>query len=239
MIVIVSPCLSGNSRATTAFKGVFITPYAVLFIDSSNFYHSLKEQNELPFDAEEFFDLVQELKKYFDVKEIKFYDAIKDRTIDPAGYAGQQRFHSRLMEKIHDIEIRHLKLRYVLTISKEKTSEIAKEVGLPNELLDKLYLFLKKLGVVKLSREKGLDVLMVVDALETFKKDKNMSLIFLTGDSDFVPAVKFIREEDGKVINLHMFSGSSRELRKACSEHMLIEIDTSGKVSIKRYKTLS
>ncbi len=162
---------------------------------------------------------------------------MKNRGIDPAGYSGQQRFHSRLKDKIPYIEIKHLKLRYVVSISREEASEAARKTGFPSVMEDKLYLFLKKLGVIKLTREKGLDVLMVVDALESVKNDKSRHLIFLTGDSDYVPAVKFIQKEGGKVINLHAYSGSSKELRDVCDEHMLIDIDVSGKITIKKYGT--
>ena len=89
-----------ETRATAGFLGVPIRPSAILFIDGSNFYHSLKEQSDLPFDADQFGTLISELNKHFDVKEVKFYDAMKNRGIDPAGYSGQQRFHSRLKDKI-------------------------------------------------------------------------------------------------------------------------------------------
>lgn len=213
----------------------YIKSPAVLFIDCSNFYHSLKKQHDLPFDADQFASLIAELNKYFDLKEIKFYDAIKNIMVDPIGYSKQQRFHSRLKKAIPNIEIRTRKLKYVVTISKNRMSKEAKAIGLPIELEDRLYLLLKQLGVIKLTREKGLDVLLVVDALEVHKNDKSINLIILSGDSDYTPAVEFMLEGGAKVINLHPYSDSSRELRNACSEHILIEIDVDGKIELKKY----
>ncbi len=229
--------MPGATRATTGCLVIGIKPSAILLIDSSNFYHSLKEQNDLPFDAEQFALLVKELNKKFDLKKINFYDAMKNRAKDPIGYSKQQRFHSRLRKAIPNIEIKHLKLRYVRSISKEEAFKISKEIGIPSNLKDKLYLFLKKLGVVKLTREKGLDVLIVIDALEAHRSGKYDNIILLSGDSDFVPAVKFMQNDGAKVINLHAYSGSSNELRETCSSHILIDIDANGSVNLKSYKT--
>jgi uncharacterized LabA/DUF88 family protein len=206
----------------------------MLFIDCSNFYHSLKEQNDLPFDADQFALLMGELDNHFDLIGIKFYDAIKNRIKDPVGYSKQQRFHARLQKAVPKIEIKCLKLRYITSISKEEVLDAAKIIGLPVSLGDKLYLLLKKLGVVKIAREKGLDVLLVIDALQTHKNSKDTHIIILSGDSDFVPAVRLMRSEGATVINLHTYSGSSKELREACSEHIQLDVDM-GKVILKRY----
>lgn len=227
----------GVTPGNRGFQGVSIKLSAILFIDSSNFYHSLKEQNDLPFDADQFASLIVELNKQFDLKEVYFYDAIKDRINDSIGYAKQQRFHDRLKKEVPNIVIRHRKLKYVVSISKKKASEIAKTIDL-SVSEDKLYLFLKKLGVIKLTREKGLDVLLVVDALNIHKKDKNKALVILSGDSDYVPAIEYMLSEGANVINLHTYSGSSKELRDACSEHILLDIDVAGNVMLKRYKKL-
>lgn len=190
----------------------------------------------MPFDADQFHSLIESLCEYFDLKQVRFYDAVKDRTKDPRGYSKQQRFHERLKKKISSLVIETRRLRYVKSISKETAAEAAKQLGLPRELDDKLYLFLKKLGVVKLSREKGLDILIATHMLHSHKNAECEIILLLSGDSDFVPVVKYMQGEGAKVINLHAFSGSSKELRNACNEHLLVEVELSGNVKIKRYK---
>jgi len=214
----------------------FIKPSALLFIDGSNFYHSLKFQNDLPFDETGYAHLFKELSNHFDLKEINFYDAIKDRIRDPNGYARQQQFHARFKNIDSRVKIKTRKLRYALSISKERSNEVAKGVGLASSLTDKLYLFLKKLNVVKHSHEKGLDILLIVDVLEAHRDKKVDKLILLSGDSDYVPAVEFMQRAGAKLVNLHTFSGSSKELRDACFEHMLIDVDLSGKITLARSK---
>ncbi|MBI1973928.1 NYN domain-containing protein, partial [Candidatus Micrarchaeota archaeon] len=118
--------------------GVLIRkPLAALFIDASNFYHSLKKQNDLPFDAEQFASLAKELSNAFELKEIYFYDSEKDISRDPLGYSKQQRFHERLRKELKNLEIRTRKLRYVTSISKEDAAKEARSVGLPQNTDDK------------------------------------------------------------------------------------------------------
>ena len=217
----------------------FIKPGALLFIDSSNFYHSLKFQNDLPFDEKGYARLFKELSTYFEIKEINFYDAMKNIDKDPTGYAKQQRFHSNLTKVDSRVKIKTRKLRYATSISKEKSNKVAKEIGLQTSLRDKLYLFLKKLNVIKHSHEKGLDVLLIVDALKAHKEKKSDIILILSGDSDYVPAVEYMQGEGAKIINLHTLTGSSKELRDTCFEHILIDVDTTGKVSLAKSKNMA
>lgn len=215
--------------------GVLIRkPLAALFIDASNFYHSLKKQNDLPFDAEQFASLAKELSNAFELKEIYFYDAVKDIGRDPLGYSKQQRFHERLRKELKNLEIRTRKLRYVTSISKEDAAKAARTVGLPQNTDDKIYLLLKQLGVIKLTREKGLDVLLITDMLQEHKKNKHECLIVLSGDSDYLPAIELMLSEGTKVVNLHTYLGSSAELRNVCSGHILMSVE-DGKVKLKEY----
>ncbi len=196
-------------------------------------YHSFKVQNE-PIDADQYQQLFRELSKIYNVEKMVFYDAVKNSGIDPVGYAKQQRFHERLKKAVPIVKIKTIPLRYVRSISKEDVVRVAKSVDLQATLKDKLYLFLKKLGVIKFSKEKGLDVLIVVDLLDAHKSEKFDRMILFSGDSDYVPAVELVQRQGAKVINLHAYSGSSSQLRQACHEHILMEID-AGKVSLKTY----
>jgi len=201
---------------------------AILFIDSSNFYHSLKEQKCLPFDADGFVELFRELSKLYDIEKIFFYDAVKNSLRDPNGYSKQQGFHTRLSGADKRIIIKTRKLRYLADIRDSKIRQSCRKVGIRNLNIMKLRYFLKEMGLIKLTKEKGIDVQLVVDAIEEARKDKNMRIIILSGDADFVPAVNLIKTYSVEVINLHPYCGSSNELRKACNKHILISFGKSG-----------
>lgn len=203
-------------------------PKALLFIDGSNFYHSLKEQGRLPFDAEGFSKLFDKLSELYEIEKIYFYDAVKNIKIDPSGYSKQQGFHIRLKGTHPNIFIKTRKLRYIADIRKSKIERVGKKLGIPDSCIKKLKDFLIEMGLIKLTKEKGIDVQLVVDAIEEARKRKNIHIIILSGDADFVPAVNLLKKYDVKVVNLHPYYGSSTELRKVCNKHILINFGKDG-----------
>lgn len=200
-----------------------LKPDAVLFVDASNVYLSLKRQGDLPFGSEGYAKLLKELSETFEVKRVLFYDSVKNRALDLVGYSKQQRFHEKLRKTLPLLSIKTRKLIYPVKLDESFLREAAETTGLAGVSSEKLYSFLKQLGFVKLSKEKGLDVLIVVDMLQTHKTERNDYLILFSGDSDFVPAVELIQSEGAKVVNLHLWNGSSTELRRACFAHALFD----------------
>lgn len=174
-------------------------PTAALFIDNSNFYHSLKDSRRLPFPPSDYDKLFGKLAKLnFQLKQIYLYDAVKNITIEPQQYAGQQKFHQEIRNLASEwpIEIKTRKLKY-------------RKIGRGKDFLP---------------GEKGIDVLLVIDAVKAALKEGVEKIIILSGDADFVPAVRFIEDElKVETINLHLFQGSSTELRSACKSHILID----------------
>jgi len=202
-------------------------PSAALFIDGSNLYHALKQEGRLPFD---YGSLFSELSLRFDLKQISFYDALKDIARDPEGYAGQQQFHARLRKLGWPVRIRTRKLKYIANIDQSQVSAAARHVGIIDSCKEKLWAFLQKLELVRVTKEKGIDVLLVADAIEQARTKQFEAIILLSGDADFVPAINLIRSFGVKTVNLHAYSGSSTELRNACHEHILIDFDANGGV---------
>jgi uncharacterized LabA/DUF88 family protein len=207
-------------------------PKAVLFIDGSNFYHSLKKQECLPFDADSFSKLFEKLSVLYKIEKVYFYDAVKDSKRDPTGYSKQQGFHTRLLNSHPKIRIKTRKLRYLADIRDSKIKSSGRNAGITDSCLSKLRDFLTDMGLIKLTKEKGIDVQLVVDAIEEARKDENIKIIILSGDADFVPAVNLLKSYKVEVINLHPYSGSSTELRNACNKHILITF-RNGEPSIK------
>ncbi len=207
-------------------------PKTLVFIDSSNFYHSLKKQNCLPFNADGFSQLFEKLSGLYEIEKIYFYDAVKNIKRDPNGYSKQQAFHLRLLKSDPRIVIKTRKLRYIADVRNSKIKRSGEKVGIPISYIKKLRDFLMEMGLIKLTKEKGIDVQLVVDAIEEARKRKKINIIILSGDADFVPAVNLLKTYEVEVVNLHAYSGSSTELRNACDKHILIDFGKDG-ISLK------
>jgi uncharacterized LabA/DUF88 family protein len=203
-------------------------PSAALFIDGSNFYHSLKEQKCLPFDVDGFKDLFSQLSTKYQLNKIYFYDAIKSSEKDPIGYSKQQSFLQRMKNSHANMIIKTRKLRYLVNITPEQIENASREVGIIDSCKDKLWQFLVKLRVLRFTKEKGVDVQLVVDAIEETRLKQVDVIILLSGDADFVPAIRLIKNYGLKTVNLHTYSGSSTELRNACDGHILVDFDKNG-----------
>lgn len=201
---------------------------AALFIDGSNFYHSLKEMRRLPFDADGFQELFNLISQQYKLCSIYFYDAIKSSDKDPEGYSKQQKFHARLRKTDDKLVIRTRKLRYLVNITDAQIEHAGDKAGIPDSCKGKLKRFLIDLKVLKLTKEKGIDVQLVVDAVEEARAKKVEAVILLSGDADFVPAIQLINSYGLKTVNLHTYVGSSTELRNACNEHILIGFNEKG-----------
>ena len=69
----------------------------ILFVDGSNFYHSLKALGLVPsaIDCNKFFGKITNR----DNPTVRFYDAPKIKDDSPRQYANQQHFHAELKKK--------------------------------------------------------------------------------------------------------------------------------------------
>ncbi|MBI5635788.1 NYN domain-containing protein [Candidatus Micrarchaeota archaeon] len=204
---------------------MIVQPKACLLIDGTNFYHAVKESGRNALSELEFTRIFQEVSKKTGLLEVRYYDAVKDRTKDAVGYAGQQKFHEKLRKTSGKLSIHSRPLRYAVNITLQKALDAGKQSGIIDECKNKLWQFLVNLKLIKLTKEKGIDVLMAVDAIEAAQTKKFDFIIFLTGDADFVPAVHLIKKIGVKTINLHAYRGSSTELRHACDSHALISFN--------------
>ncbi len=202
-----------------------------LFIDSSNAYHGLKE-NRL-YDYFSYKWLFEELSKKFEIQKVFFYDAMKSIRIEPEQYSEQQKFHERLRKEIPRISIKTRKLKYPNT---GRRVEIArKDCAFCPKCDKKIETFLKKAGLRKLSKEKGVDVMLVVDMIRGAYQKKYETVLLLSGDADFIPAVELVQFLGKEVVNIHCYAGSSGELRNKCDSHLLITADVKGGCFIKTY----
>lgn len=204
---------------------------ATLFIDSSNTYHRLKENNLYKTFSYKW--LCEELSKKFNIGRVFLYDAIKNYNLEPKQFSEQQKFHEKLKKEIPNLTIRQRKLKYLT--KDDKIEKAKKDCGFCTKCIRKTEDFLRKAGLRKLSKEKGIDVLLVADMIKYAFQDKYETALLLTGDADFIPAVELAQSFKKEVINIHCYAGSSGDLRNSCDSHTLITSDAKGKCFLKYY----
>ena len=79
--------------------------------------------------------------------------------------------------------------------------------------------------------QKQVDILLAIDMIKLALKNKIQHIILITGDSDFVPAVQYVKEEGVLVHLRHAEKSWSKELSQVCdssralSSGVLIEFD--------------
>ena len=220
-------CVPGVASANPGFI-LMNQKKATLFIDSSNFYHCLKE-NKL-FGLFSYKSFYEELSKEFAITKVFFYDAIKNIAIEPEQYSKQQAFHERLKKEIPEVVIRARKLKYLL--SNERVEKAAKKADFCKKCAPKISGFLSDARLSKMSKEKGIDIMLVTDLIKGAFQEKYETALLATGDADFVPAVELAQTLKKEAINLHFYAGSSSELRNACDSHRLIKVDQKGGCSL-------
>lgn len=193
-----------------------------LLIDTSNVYHNVNK--ECGIEMLDYKKLFESLSKSFDLKEICFYDAIKDRTIEPEEYAAQQSFHEAMKSCGWPVKIQTTKLQYRQNITRNEAENAAVKMGIVDSCKNKIWALLEYLKLVQKQKEKGIDVMLASDAIEIALTKRFERIIIFSGDADFVPAVKLIQRYGGEVVNLHVYHGSSKELRDTCRFSILLEL---------------
>lgn len=160
-----------------------------IFIDGNNFYHGLRNIYGEDKSLSEFdFGMFSKLlAKDREVVDIYYYNAQLDNSKDPKKYKKQQDFFSKLKE------IKNFNLILCKLLKRRIKGT-------------KQYYYVLKED----------DIHMAVDMVEGAFKDRFDIALIISGDGDFVPAVKSVQGEKKKVENLYFKNSSSRNLKKCC-----------------------
>lgn len=218
-------CIPGVASANPGFLIIMTLLRAHLFIDGSNCYHALKQNNlYYKFTYDSFFN---ELSKKFNITGSYYYDAIKNIKLEPVQYAKQQEFHARLQKSIPKLVIQTRKLKYLF--KNDRLDYARHNANFCKNCDKRLDPFLSEAGLLKLSKEKGVDILLATDMIKGGFQNRFDLALLVSGDADYVPAVELVQTLKKEVINVHFYSGSASELRRACNSHLLIQIDETGK----------
>lgn len=166
-----------------------------IFIDGNNFYHGLRNLYGRDKSLKKFnFDkFINYLIKDNHLIKIFYYNAQLDELKNPEKFESQKEFFEKL-KKIPKLNLRLCKLL------KRK---------LPSS--DKYYYVLKED-----------DIYMAVDIVEGACENKFDIAILISGDGDFVPAVKSVKKKNKKVINIYFKKSSSRNLKNDCDDSIEI-----------------
>ena len=135
-----------------------------------------------------FQDIIEILGKGKDVVNIFYYTALLDKSFDEGRYFEHQKF----LEKI-------------------------KKIPNFNVVLCNLRRTILKDGSVNFAI-KGDDIHLANDLIKGAFKDEFDEAIIISGDEDFVPAIKTVRELNKKVTNAYFPKSSSYLLRRCCDD---------------------
>lgn len=162
-----------------------------IFIDGSNFYHSLKKANIRIRTSEKYKELIKRLVKDRILVNIFYYNASLDITFNSKKYWKQQKFFEKL---------KNLGFKVILCkLRKHKTPE------------GKIWFDVK-----------GDDVHLTVDLISGAYENLYDTAIIISGDEDFIPAIKKIQELDKKVENAYFKLSSSNALKKSCDSSICL-----------------
>ena len=187
----------------------------IIFIDGNNLYHNLKQMKVKPSNID-FKKLTEFITKHFnlELKEVRYYNSM------PTLRDGKDLYFSHL-KFIDDLRKIPRFIIYTRKLQVHSTKELLKE---KQDLIDSMELcnnckpiveqnILDAIGNVK-KKEKGVDIMLAVDLVEFAIKNKADAFVILSGDADFIPAMKLVQRNNKEVFSVSLAKGYSRELRE-------------------------
>ena len=187
---------------------------AIVFVDANNWYHNVKKIfRPSTISIKKVSELICNNLKY-DLKEIRWYASIPDITDGEEVYYEHMRFLSELEKEGIKLITRKLQRLSAKEIIKKKRETIDSLDLCKNckPLIEASFLDLADIS----RKEKGVDVWLAIDMVKKSIIDKDCDVcILISGDTDFVPAVKLIQKAKKEVLSAFVPYGYSSELRNS------------------------
>jgi len=187
---------------------------AIVFVDANNWYHNVKKIfRPSTISIKKVSELICNNLKY-DLKEIRWYASIPDITDGEEVYYEHMRFLSELEKEGIKLITRKLQRLSAKEIIKKKRETIDSLDLCKNckPLIEASFLDLADIS----RKEKGVDVWLAIDMVKKSLIDKDCDVcILISGDTDFVPAVKLIQKAKKEVLSAFVPYGYSSELRNS------------------------
>src|SRR3989344_6239632 len=164
-----------------------------IFIDGNNFYFSLRKiygKNKSLKDFD-FKGFAEFLAGEEKVVSIYYYNALLDKENNPQKYESQKEFFDKLKQ------IPHFNLVLCKLLKRNITGT------------NKFYYIIKED-----------DINMAVDLVENAYEDNFDIAVLVSGDGDFVPAVRSVKKRNKVIKNVYFKNSSSRNLKNFCDESL-------------------
>lgn len=205
--------LRGNAGLPTPQKvEKSVKKRAIFFIDANNWYHNVKRYyNPSDIDITKFVKFLSEVKNYALV-ETRFYASI------PSIEDGAETYYNH-MAYLESLEKKGVKV-IMRKLQKLSNKEILqrKQTTIDNLDLCRICKPLVEAAFLDLAdikrKEKGIDVWIAVDMLKLSVLDNACDVcVLISGDADFVPALKIIKGKNKEILTAMTPLGYSKELR--------------------------
>jgi len=164
-----------------------------IFIDGSNFYHSLKETLDLHDNQIDFKKMVNTLKNDRLLIGAYYYNAPLDRGYNEKIYWKQQKFFSEL-RKIPGFHVILCNMRKIIK-SKGKSEFTVK----------------------------GDDIHLATDMISLAYENIYDTAILVSGDGDFVPMIKKVQKLGKNIENAYFKVSRSNYLKKVCDSSICLD----------------
>ncbi len=195
---------------------------AIIYIDGNNFYHNTQKEGLNP-NKIDFRKLSKHVAQSFDCswEETYYYNSI------PSIDTNKEKYHSHLgflnsLRYLPKFTVRTKKLQKP---SEEEIQRKKKDLlertdicyDCRTAIKEKYQKHLEDLS----KKEKGIDVVITTDMIKEALKNRYDTAILITGDSQFIPALELIEEENKKPATSFVFQGYANELRDKFDYHVL------------------
>lgn len=164
-----------------------------VYIDGANFFGGLRTINNHYTDYK--FNFEKFIRKIIgdrNLVSVYYYNASLKQQINPSIFAKQQSLFKRL---------RRINKYKVILCKRQKRQ---------NQEGDHYYTI------------KGDDIHLAIDMLRDAYEDKYDRAILISGDGDFAPVVRYVKEKGKKVENFHFKGNISYDLTKECNINCII-----------------
>lgn len=193
---------------------------AIIFVDANNWYHNVKKIfRPSTISIKKVSELICNNLKY-NLKEIRWYASIPDIADGEKVYYEHMRFLAELEKEGVKVITRKLQRLSAKEIQKKKRETIDSLDLCKNckPLIEASFLDLADIN----RKEKGIDVWLAIDMVKKSIIDKECDVcILISGDTDFVPAIKLIQKAKKEVLSAFVPYGYSNELRNSTSYFIL------------------
>lgn len=175
---------------------------AILFVDGSNFFHALRE-NDIGRRGE--LDYAKISEKLTDPREwvqTRYYGVQLDQSSDRELYRKNRRFLSKLQQddsRIHVIQGRTEPRTSTNPLAEELSEFLQRHRDLPPEAGRELVELAREYREEVRYQEKGVDVHLAIDMVRLAIEDRYDTAYLLSADGDFTPAVDTVSNLGKKV----------------------------------------